>query len=105
MKKNDKIEELALEQISENSNEYEICYNCEYFGSFSEKEINILIPILGKNVKNCGVCLNFTGANDEPVIVNENTNQSDAIQNCGVRCFSWDEQRFKEVVYSLELFV
>ena len=85
------IREIAAEYVENNMQEYERCENCTYFNAFTDKQVKVLIPIFGKNIENCGICKITSLTHDEPIILNKNTNKTDAEIIIGEEnCFTID---------------
>lgn len=92
------IKKIAQEYVEDNESDYAICRNCMHFAKFTNKEEKVLIPIFGSDIKDCGVCANTAGVNNEPIIMHCETVQYDANEVCGDNCFEWDECAFQDAV-------
>lgn len=93
-----KITEIARESV-EADRSLIVCENCKHFSSFTDAQTAVLVPVLGEKVKGCGICSFCTLPNDEPMIINGKTNQTDAELVHGEKnCFEWDEQAFDDEV-------
>lgn len=97
------IEEMAREMVEDNA-ELCICENCKYYTGFTDNQVKVLVPIFGEAVRGCGICTITTLPNNEPVVINGQTNQTDAELVHGEKnCFEWDNEKFNmhaESVYN-----
>lgn len=98
-----KITELAREAV-EADNSLIVCENCKHYTAFTDAQVTVIVPVLGEKVKGCGICSFSTLPNDEPLIINGQTNQTDAEFVHGEKnCFEWDSAKFNmhaESVYN-----
>lgn len=92
------IKEIACEYVEDNESNYAICGNCKHFIKFTNEQEKILVPIFSINIKDCGVCANTAGFNNEPIIMHCKTVQYDANEVCGDDCFEWNEYAFQDAV-------
>lgn len=88
------IEQLAREAVKADSSLH-ICENCKHYTAFTAEQVKVIVPVLGEAVKGCGICSFGTLPNDEPLIINGKTNQTDAELVHGEKnCFEWDNAKF-----------